>query len=203
MLSLNFLPFPQLQTNRLFLRQITPADAPALFHLRSNPQVMQYLDRPPAKTVDDALALIQLITDMLQQNEAITWGLFPKEGSPLSGTIGFWRIAKEHYRAEIGYLLHPSLQGKGLMQEAMNTVLAYGFSALQLHSVEANVNPDNTASIRLLERSGFVREAYFRESYFYNGRFLDSAVYSLLATGNGLAGKQLVEKGAHPPAVQE
>lgn len=181
MLSLQFSPFPVLETERLLLQQITPGDAAALFEMRSDREIMKYIDRPLAQTVDDALALIQVITDALQKNEGITWGIFLKEGSPLLGTIGFWRILKEHYRAEIGYLLHSALQGKGLMQEAVREVVHYGFSHLQLHSVEANVNPANTASIRLLEKTGFVREAHFRENYFYNGRFLDSYIYSLLA----------------------
>ena len=97
------------------------------------------------------------------------------------GTIAFWNIQKAHYRAEVGYALHPAHQGNGLMQEALLAVLVYGFNTMHLHSVEANVNPANTASIKLLERNGFVREGYFRENYFYNGRFLDSAIYALLA----------------------
>ena len=185
MLSLNFSPFPQLETERLMLKQITPDDAPALLHLRSDKTVMQYIDRPLQQSADESLALIQLITDTLEKNEGVTWGIFLKEGSPLMGNIGFWRMEKEHYRAEIGYLLHPSLQGKGIMTEAMKAVLSYGFTAMKLHSVEANVNPANLASIRLLEKTGFVREAYFRENYFYNGKFMDSAVYSLLATEFG------------------
>lgn len=182
MLSLNFSPFPQLETERLWLKQITPQDTDALFRLRSDKEVMKYLDRPLAKTPDEVLALINAITDTLQKNEAITWGIFPKSNPDLfHGHIGFWQIQKEHYRAEIGYMLHPSLQGKGLMSEAMTAVLAYGFQTMKLHSVEANVNPQNAASIRLLERFGFVREAYFKENYFYNGLFLDSAIYSLLS----------------------
>ena len=181
MLSLCFSPFPQLNTERLLLKQITNEDAPALFEMRSNKEVMKYIDRPLAQSLDDALALIKLITGMLHNNEAITWGIFLKEQpTTLKGNIGFWRIQKEHYRAEIGYLLHPSLQGKGIMHEAMKKVLDYGFHTMHLHSVEANVNPFNNASIRLLERNGFVREAYFKENYFYNGQFLDSAIYSLL-----------------------
>lgn len=180
MLSLNFTPFPALSTERLQLKQITPDDAPALLVLRSNQEVMKYIDRSLAASTDDVLQLIQAITDALQKNNGVTWGIFLKEGSPLMGTIGFWQIQKEHDRAEIGYLLHPSLQGKGLMQEAMKAVLQYGFQTMNLHSVEANVNPANAASIKILERNGFVREAYFRENYFYNGKFLDSMIYSLL-----------------------
>jgi ribosomal-protein-alanine N-acetyltransferase len=91
-----------------------------------------------------------------------------------------WNIEKENHRAEIGYALHPAHQGQGLMQEAMTKVLDYGFTQLKLHSVEANVNPDNLTSIKLLEKNNFVREGYFKESFYYNGKYLDAAIYSLL-----------------------
>lgn len=181
MLSFNFSHFPQLETERLLLKQITNYDAPALFEMRSSKEVMKYIDRPLAKTVDDALALIKLITDSWRTNDGITWGIFTKEQpQQLMGTIGFWKIQKEHHRAEIGYLLHPSLQGKGIMKEAMQGILNYGFNAMHLHSIEANVNPDNTASRKLLEKLSFVQEAYFRENYYSNGKFVDSCIYSLL-----------------------
>ncbi|HVF80502.1 MAG TPA: GNAT family protein [Flavisolibacter sp.] len=180
MLSPNFTPFPVLETERLLLRQVAPSDAPEVFFLRSNKEVMKYIDRPPAATLLDALDLIQKIETALQNNEGITWAITLKSSGELIGTIGFWRIDKEAHRAEIGYLLHPAQQGKGLMKEAINKVLHYGFSQIKLHSVEANTNVDNTASQKLLESLGFVKEAHFRENYYYNGQFLDSVIYSLL-----------------------
>ena len=63
-------------------------------------------------------------------------------------------MKKESYRAELGYALHPDYHGKGIMQETMKEVLDYGFKIMKLHSVEANVNPENAASIKLLERNG-------------------------------------------------
>ena len=66
------------------------------------------------------------------------------------------------------------------MDEAMKGVLQYGFETMKLHSVEANVNPGNNASTKVLEKNGFVKEAYFKENYYYNGKFIDSAIYSLL-----------------------
>jgi [ribosomal protein S5]-alanine N-acetyltransferase len=181
MLDLNFDPFPIIKTERLILRDIKDADANELFHLRSDKNVMQFIDRPLAETIDDALKLIKIISDGYNNKESITWAITLKDYSELIGTIGFWRIEKEHYRAEIGYLLNPVHQGKGIMQEAIKVVLQYGFETMKLHSVEANVNPSNTASIKLLEKNGFVREGYFRENYFYNGQFLDSAIYSLIS----------------------
>ena len=67
------------------------------------------------------------------------------------------------------------------MQEAIEAVLDYGFTAMQLHSVEANVNPANEASKKLLDKNNFIQEGYFKENYYYNGEFLDSAVYSLIS----------------------
>jgi ribosomal-protein-alanine N-acetyltransferase len=180
MLEVNFDPFPVLSTERLILRQITENDTNDLFILRSDSRVMQYIDRPLAKSPDDVMKLIQLITDLLNNNEGITWGIVLKSDSKVIGTIGLWRILKEHYRAEIGYLLHPAQQGKGIMQEAFTPILNYGFKTMKLHSIEATVNPENAASIKILERNNFTREAYFKENYFYNGNFLNSAVYSLL-----------------------
>jgi len=182
MLTTNFTPFPILSTERLVLRQINKSDANEVFSLRSDKEVMRYIDRPLAASIDDAFELIQKINDLLGAGDGITWAITLKESPALTGTIGFWRMEKEHYRAEIGYLLHPALQGKGIMQEALTAVLSYGFQIMKLHSVIANVNPDNSASIKLLERNNFIREGYFKESYFYDGNFLDSAIYSLLTT---------------------
>jgi [ribosomal protein S5]-alanine N-acetyltransferase len=180
-LQLNFIPFPLLQTPRLLLRNVTPVDAPEIFFLRSDKTVLQFLDRVPITTVAEAAQFIHNSANLQQAGDAITWGLTLKGASQLIGTIAYWRMQKEHYRAEIGYALHPEHHGKGLMQEALTAVLDYGFKVMSLHSVEANVNPCNVASINLLERNGFVREGYFRENYFYDGRFLDSAIYSKLA----------------------
>lgn len=66
------------------------------------------------------------------------------------------------------------------MQEALTEVLKFGSGTMQLHSIEARVDPKNLPSIKLIERYGFVREGLFKEVYFYEGRFLDTAVYSLL-----------------------
>ena len=180
MLTPNFDPFPTLLTERLILKQINVDDASEIFALRSDKQAMQFLDRPMARVIGDALLLIQKIEKDLLNNEGITWGIALKDRSGLIGTIGYWRIMKEHYRAEIGYMIKPSFQGKGLMQEAINVSLDYAFKIMKLHSIEANVNPNNLPSIKLLEKNHFVREAYFKENYYFDGRFLDSAIYSLV-----------------------
>jgi len=142
---------------------------------------MRYIDKPRAKNLTDAQYFVQVVLDNLAKNEGITWAMALKEKpTALIGTIGFWRLIKEHYRAEIGYMLHPDHWRKGLMKEAIEAVIPYGFQKMKLHSIEARINPGNDASDAILRSAGFVREAYFKEDFFYNGKFLDTAIYSLL-----------------------
>jgi ribosomal-protein-alanine N-acetyltransferase len=143
-----------------------------MFELRSNPQLMCYVDRPMAQGLDDARKLIDSLEADRRTNDSIAWGLRLRDSTKLIGTIGFWRIAKEHFRAETGYLLHPGWQNRGLMSEALAVALDFGFHQMGLHSVEANVNPANAASIGLLEKAGFVREAYFVKTTFGTANFL-------------------------------
>jgi ribosomal-protein-alanine N-acetyltransferase len=181
MLTVNLQPFPVLSTGRLILRRVDKKDAPEVFAMRSSPEVMKYIDRLRATSMDDALDFIQRVDDLVDNNNGITWAITLKDDDTMIGSIGLWRIVKEHYRAEIGYMMQPSFQGKGLMNEAMIATLDYGFKELKLHSVEANVNPANAASARILEKHGFVREAYFKENFYFNGKFLDTFIFSLLA----------------------
>lgn len=180
MLQLNFSPFPTLATERLILKKITHDDAAEIFYQRSDPGIMKYVDRPPAQTLEDAHAFIDMITKNLDDNNSISWGIQLKGSDRLIGNIALWRIEKENHRAEIGYCLHPAEQGKGYMNETLRAVAHYGFGTMRLHSIEANINPENLASQKALERIGFVREAYFTENYYYDGRYIDSAIYSLL-----------------------
>jgi ribosomal-protein-alanine N-acetyltransferase len=180
MLELDFSPFPVLRTPRLLLRAIMPADAPALFVLRSDPRVMQHIGRPLAKTVEDAESLLQLIHADFENRTGITWAL-TRHGDPqLVGTIGFWQIAAEHHRAELGYMLHPDLWGQGITREAATAVIDHGFTAMQLHRIEACVDPANKASIALLESLGFAREAHLVQNFLFEGVFLDTLMYARL-----------------------
>jgi ribosomal-protein-alanine N-acetyltransferase len=77
-------------------------------------------------------------------------------------------------------MLHPDFWRKGIMKEAVLAAIDYGFNTMKLHSIEAHINPANAASAAVLEATGFVREAYFKEDFYYKGKFTDSAIYSLL-----------------------
>ncbi len=182
MLEFSFSPFPGIRTERLLLRRLERTDAPEILFLRSDDTVMQYIDREKTKTLEEAEAFIQRITDSLDANEGIMWAItLLDHPNIVIGTIGYWRLIKQHHRAEVGYMLHPGSWNKGIMKEALLAVIDYGFNAMKLHSIEAHINPDNVASGFLLEKTGFTREAYFKEDFFFRGKFIDTAVYSLLS----------------------
>ncbi|MGN6530993.1 MAG: GNAT family N-acetyltransferase [Ginsengibacter sp.] len=181
MLEVNFNPFPEIKTERLLLRRLTKDDSVQIFKMRSDTNVMKFIGKNPITTMQEALDFYNLVNDSLENNTGITWAMtLINSPEKMIGTIGLWRLKKEHFRGEIGYMLLPGYWKKGLAKEAVLKVNEYGFNEMKLHSIEAHINPQNTASAMLLEKTGFIREAYFKEDFFFNGVFEDTAIYSLL-----------------------
>ena len=180
MVEFNFNPFPVLQTERLNLRQITLADAGDFFALRTNKEATKYINKPLHKTVSETEELIKKVELGIQANETISWAITLKENPKLIGSVSYHKTNRANYRAEIGYMILPEHWNKGFVSEAVKVVLDYGFKRMNLHSIEANINPNNLVSAKLLKKFGFIKEAYFKENYFYNGKFLDTEIYSLL-----------------------
>jgi ribosomal-protein-alanine N-acetyltransferase len=180
MLSFNFNPFPILFTERLRLRRMTEADAAHFFEMRRDPDIMKYIARPLAKTVDDAVKLIRDTDDAIRRNELINWGITFREEDKVIGTIGFYRMKPEHHRGEIGYMLNPKYHRQGIINEAVETAIKYGFGEMKLHSIEGCIDPRNSASEKVLLKNNFVKEAHYKENYFFEGEYYDSVHYSLL-----------------------
>ncbi|MFV8369417.1 GNAT family N-acetyltransferase [Flavobacterium sp. LB2R40] len=180
MLTINFNPFPNLETERLLLRRVDNNDIQEIFALRSNPETMKFIPRPLVKTDEEALAHIAMIDTKIENNEGVNWAITFKNETKLIGIIGHYRIKPEHYRAEIGYMLHPEFHGKGIISEAVKEVVNYGFNVMKLHSIEAIIDPENQGSAKVLEKNNFVKEAHLKENEFFDGRFIDTVIYSLL-----------------------
>ena len=180
MLTIDFNPFPTLETPRLTLRRPMPEDAADLFLMRSDPEVMRYIPRPLAQTPADVAVLLELINGFLEKNERINWAIEWKETGAVIGLIGYVNIRPEHHRGEIGYSLARAWHRKGIMREALAATLDYGFGPLDFHSVEAIINEDNLPSGKLLEDVGFRKEAHFLEDFLHNGNFRNSVHYGML-----------------------
>lgn len=149
--------FPVLQTERLILRTLSPADEPEIYQLRSDENVLKYIDRNKAHSAEDARKFIDSILGGMDQNASFYWAVALKRNNRLIGTICLWNFTEQNQKAETGYELLPAFQGKGYMQEALASVLTFGFENLNLSAIQAFTHPKNAASIRLLLRNRFHR----------------------------------------------
>ncbi|MBS1569752.1 MAG: GNAT family N-acetyltransferase [Bacteroidetes bacterium] len=146
---------PVLTTRHLVLKGLEEADAEAVHGLRSNPAVMRFIPKPLNTHVEESLRMIQDFRQAARLGRSVMWGITVHGTAQVVGYIGYWRLVNEKHMAEIGYALHPDLWGQGLMSEALEAVLAFGFGTMRLQTVEAQATPDNVASIHVLERNGF------------------------------------------------
>ncbi|HEY0977041.1 MAG TPA: GNAT family N-acetyltransferase [Flavobacteriales bacterium] len=173
MLALDLPTFPVLTTKRMVLRQLRASDAERMFAMRSDPVVMEHVNRPMARTVEDATALIDRINGLIADGESLHWAMTLKGEDAFMGLIGIWRLVKEHHYGELGYTMMKEYWGQGYASEAIASVVELAFQ-LGLHRVEAITRPGNLASMRVLEKNGFVREGYLRHNILWNGAFHDS-----------------------------
>jgi len=180
MLELDLSVFPILRTERLILRELTTNYGQSLFAMRSDETVMEHIGRKKATTLQDALDLIERVSKDRKENNGITWGLTVHGDDTLIGTIGYYRLQKEHFRGEIGYMLGKEHWGKGLMSEAIVATVQYGFNEMKFHSIEAITDPENRRSCNVLDRNGFVKEGHIKENFYWEGKFFDSVIYSKL-----------------------
>src|SRR5688500_7277381 len=158
MLNLNFSPFPHLSTSRFTLRPLEFEDEHEIFALRSDPEVNRYLDRQPAASLDDAREFITKIRKLIAGNESILWAISLKEQPAFLGSICFWNIDRNEEKADIGYELLPAWQGKGIIREVMPVVIDYAFNTMGLRIIEAELDPGNLRSVKILEKFNFIPE---------------------------------------------
>ncbi len=117
MKTTDFSQFPNLFTKNFQLRQLRNDDANEIFAIRSDEGIARFLDRPLAKSIDDASQFIQNINLGISNNELIYWAITLKEANNLTGTICIWKINPQQAKAEIGFELLPAHQGKELCRK--------------------------------------------------------------------------------------
>lgn len=150
--------FPILTTERLNLRCISENDAELLTLLRSNTEVNKYLDRPKTTTLDESQIFIQKILRGVVEKSNYYWIITLKGEEMLIGAICFWNFSEDKKTVEIGYELLPQFQGKGIMHEAILSVIEFGFKDLGLIRITAFPKEKNLQSIKLLVKVGFFED---------------------------------------------
>jgi ribosomal-protein-alanine N-acetyltransferase len=167
-MDFNFTPFPVLETERLTLRALNLDDAKAIFGLRTNKDVNEFIDRKKPNNLSEARAFIDRISKLTETNKGIFWVIESKSNHQLIGTIGLRNFEDEEDYAEIGYELDPNYQQKGFMSEAFKEVIDFGFTEMELKNIEAFTHKNNMDSIALLEKQRFVFHPERRDEGFEN-----------------------------------
>jgi ribosomal-protein-alanine N-acetyltransferase len=172
--------FPTLHTQRLTLRQLTAEDAAALLDIFGDERVARFLDGPTLTSLSETLEIVAWADEIFAQQRGLRWGITLRDGNQVIGTCGYHLWSPVDARAEIGFDLAPAYWRQGIMSEALQSVLAYGFEQMQLNRIQAHALPGNAASLGLLTRLGFQHEGLLRQYRFYRGRYNDEALLSLL-----------------------
>jgi len=169
-----------LETERLRIRPITIDDRSEVFEYRRDKETNKYQGWIP-ETIEDVDVFIAKIS--MQINLPDTWFQFviiDKETQRIVGDIGIHFIDAENKQAEIGCTLNKDFQNKGFATESVKEVIGYLFNGLKKHRIITSIDPDNINSIRLVERSGFRKEAHFVESLLIHGKWVDDLIYALI-----------------------
>ena len=159
---------PVLKTERLLLRQLKTTDDKAIFKIRSNEIVYKYIAKTTQINIKEAQAFIAKTNKGIANEEFLYWAIVLKISQELVGTICLWNFSKDKLIAEVGYELLPDYHKKGVMNEALNKVIEFGFSVLNLKTIEAFTHKENEASKALLIQNGFNLDAKRTDKGFPN-----------------------------------
>jgi RimJ/RimL family protein N-acetyltransferase len=199
---------PELHTPRLRLRELRTDDAEALYAVHSDPRVMRYWSFPAWTRLEQAHARVADVIAQRARGDVFAWAIADRDSDRLIGTVAAFSLDRAQLRAEIGYSLAADWHGRGLAQEAVRAVLAFLLDGLGLERIEADVDPRNAPSCRLLERLGFVQEGLLRQRWRVAGEVSDSAVFGLLKAdfvrvGSCGSGGSREASGEKPQDAQE
>lgn len=172
---------PRLAGAGVALRGFRPDDFDALFELHSDVRVMRYWSFPAWTEPAQARDYFARGLAACDPDDMLCWVIALPPSDTLVGTATLASIDRAQGRAEIGYALGSRHWGRGLAHDAVALVLDHAFGALGLRRVEADIDPRNTASLRLARRLGFRQEGLLRERWLVAGETCDSAWHGLLA----------------------
>jgi RimJ/RimL family protein N-acetyltransferase len=169
-----------LTTARLILRPLRQEDAQALFSIWSDVDAMRYFSFPTMASLEQAEDRVARKLKSSADGHDFICAVELRTTGEVLGDCALFHVDEQCRRAEIGFSLHRKHWGHGYMSEAASALIEHAFGALKLRRIEADIDPRNGASARLLERLGFVREGMLRERWIVGDEVSDSALYGLL-----------------------
>lgn len=170
----------KLNTADLRLRSPALTDATGMFAMLSDAETVKYWSNKPVADLAEAVKKLNENLESDAQGKSITWAITLKNNDSMIGHCVLFQIDQDNHRAEIGFMMNRDYWRRGYMQQVLQVVLEFGIEKLELHRFEADVDPDNTGSLALLEKFGFEREGFFRERWLICDKWKDSVMLALL-----------------------
>ncbi|MCG7409063.1 GNAT family N-acetyltransferase [Paenibacillus sp. ACRRX] len=172
----------ELYTDRLCLRQMQAADSSSLLTIWSDPDVTRFMNISPFTSEEQVVAMITYLDELAQTNQAIRYTMVDLESREVIGSCGYNELDFEHGKVEIGYDIAKPCWGRGYAVEAVSCLVEHAFRELNLHRIEARVEPANLNSIKVLQKLHFTYEGTLRQCERSKGSFNDLQMYSRLST---------------------
>ncbi|KAA0546858.1 GNAT family N-acetyltransferase [Bacillus sp. BGMRC 2118] len=169
-----------LETERLILRKLREDDILEIFEYGSNDEVTKYVSWNTYQTIEDAKVFLDHILTQYEQGAGAFWGIEDKKSNKLIGTIDFVSWNQKHKKAEIGYILSQDYWGKGIMTEAVQAVIKFGFKRMNLVRIEARCLVENIGSEKVMQKAGMHYEGLLRKSMFLKEIHRDIKLYAIL-----------------------
>jgi RimJ/RimL family protein N-acetyltransferase len=171
-----------LETPRLILRPFTDDDVPSFSRYRSDPEVARYQGWEAPFTLEQAAEFIDYMKTATpgKPGPGYQIALERKSDGVLIGDCFFKILEEDPRQAEIGFTLAREFHGQGYASEGVGRLLQYLFDELKLHRVRGNCDPQNTASIRLMERLGMRHEGHWIKSLWFKGAWADEDWFAIL-----------------------
>lgn len=168
----------KIKTSRLRIKILNMNDKETFFQYRSLPEIFQFQSWKPRSIYEVEEFILKNISTT--PNKVGTWLQLAicLENGQMIGDIGVHFF--DEYQIEIGYTLSPEYQGMGYALEAVEGIINYIFNTLRKHRITASVDPNNHASIKLLEKIGFRKEGHLIKSLYMDNQWYDDCIYSIL-----------------------
>lgn len=172
---------PTIPCSEVELAALQERDIPALLEIFGDPEVMRFWSSPPLQDERAAKALLDDILESFRARRLFQWGVRKRGNPSVVGTCTLYNWDRAHRRAEIGFAVARREWGRGIASQATAGRIEFAFETLKLHRLEADVDPRNSKSLRVLERHGFQREGLLRERYHQAGEVQDAVLLGLLS----------------------
>ena len=172
--------FPVFKTGRLLLRQFKEPDLENVFLGLSNPTVIRYYG-VFFKTLEETKKQIEWFAELEKNETGIWWAICSPDNSVFYGAVGLYYLNRELRKAELGFWLIPEFWGKGIITESVLLAINYGFKKMHLNRIEAEVETENSMSIRVMKKLQFVHEQTKKDCEIKNGKYISLDVYALEA----------------------